>query len=318
MISIVIPTYRSEDNLPVLLDRICKVFLNENMDFEIIVVDDNSPDNTLVFLRKIAQQQPKIKVISLARNFGQQVAISAGLKHIKGEAAIIMDDDLQDPPEFISELIKKWKEGYDIVYAIKQNRKEGFLKKAAYKLFYKILAKLSEIEVPRDSGDFCIMSRQIVTVLNGMNERDRFVRGLRAWVGYRQTGIECDRGKRHSGKPAYTFSKMIKLSLDGIFSLSNKPLKLTSWFGFIMSFFAFIGIIITFFQRIFSYIYPESRFAVWPGFSSILLSILLIGGMQLISIGIIGEYIGRIFNEVKQRPLYLIKESIGVDPVEKP
>ena len=229
-----------------------------------------------------------------------------------------MDDDLQDPPEFVSNLINKWKEGYDVVYAIKTNRKEGFFKRTGYKLFYRILAKLSEIEIPKDSGDFCIMSKQIVTILNSMPERDRFVRGLRAWVGYKQIGIECERAKRHSGKPAYTLPKIIKLSLDGIFSLSNKPLKLTSWFGFTMSFFAFIGILITFSQRIFSYIYPESRFAVWPGFSSILLSILLIGGMQLISIGIIGEYIGRIFNEVKQRPMFLIKESIGIDNIEKP
>ena len=149
MISIVIPTYRSEDNLPILLDRICQVFLKETTDFEIIVVDDNSPDNTLTYLRKISNEQPKIKVISLARNFGQQVAISAGLKHIKGDAAIIMDDDLQDPPEFIPQLIRKWEEGYDIVYAIKTNRKEGVLKKLGYKLFYKILAKLSNIEIEK-------------------------------------------------------------------------------------------------------------------------------------------------------------------------
>lgn len=312
-ISVVIPTYRSEDNLPVLLDRLCNVFLKEAINFEIIVVNDNSPDDTITFLRKIVIQQPRIKVISLARNFGQQVAISAGLKYISGDAAIIMDDDLQDPPEFIPQLISKWKEGYDIVYAIKTNRKEGFFKKTGYKLFYKILSRLSEIEVPQNSGDFCIMSKQIVDILNSMNERDRFVRGLRAWVGYKQTGIECDRDKRFSGKPAYTLSKMIKLSLDGIFSLSNKPLKLTSWFGFLMSFFAFIGIVMTVVQKIITIYFPHNKFAIWPGMSSILLSVLLIGGVQLISIGILGEYIGRIFNEVKQRPMYLIKETIGFE-----
>ncbi|MES2566578.1 MAG: glycosyltransferase family 2 protein [Bacteroidota bacterium] len=317
MISVVIPTYRSENNLPVLLDRICQVFRQENMDFEILVVDDNSPDNTLTYLKKISNEQPKIKVISLARNFGQQVAISAGLKHIKGDAVIIMDDDLQDPPEFIPQLIRKWEEGYDIVYAIKTNRKEGALKRLGYKLFYKILSKLSDIKIPQDSGDFCIMSKHIVTILNNMSERDRFVRGLRAWVGHKQIGIECDRGKRYSGEPAYTLSKMIKLSLDGVLSFSNKPLKLTSWFGFIMSFFAFIGIILTTLQKIVTYYYPDNALAVWPGMSSILLSILLIGGVQLISIGILGEYIGRIFNEVKQRPLFLIKETVGIDSPDK-
>ncbi len=316
-ISVVIPTYRSENNLPVLLERLCEVFLKEVSDFEIIVVDDNSPDNTLVILRKIVLQQPKIKVISLARNFGQQVAISAGLKYVTGDAAIIMDDDLQDPPEFIPRLIRKWEEGYDIVYAIKKNRKEGFIKRFGYKLFYKILVTLSEIAVPKDSGDFCIMGKQIVDILNSMNERDRFVRGLRAWVGYKQIGIECDRGKRFSGKPAYTLSKIIKLSLDGIFSLSNKPLKLTSWFGFLMSFIALLGVIITIIQKIVTIYFPNNEFAVWPGMSSILLSILLIGGVQLISIGILGEYIGRIFNEVKQRPMYLIKETIGIDTQKK-
>lgn len=312
-ISVVIPTYRSEDNLPVLLDRLCKVLLQEVMDFEIIVVDDNSPDNTLNYLKHIVLLQPKIKVISLARNFGQQVAISAGLKYITGDAAIIMDDDLQDPPEFIPQLIRKWEEGYDIVYAIKTNRKEGIIKRFGYKLFYKILSKLSEIAVPQDSGDFCIMSKLIVEILNSMNERDRFVRGLRAWVGYKQIGIECDRGKRLSGKPAYTLSKIIKLSLDGIFSLSNKPLKITSLFGFMMSILALLGIIITIIQKIVTLFFPNNEFAVWPGMSSILLSILLIGGVQLISIGILGEYIGRIFNEVKQRPMFLIKEIIGIE-----
>lgn len=313
MISVVIPTYKSEDNLPLLLEKLCAMFEHERLDFEIIVVNDNSPDNTLSLLRNICAAQPKIKVISLARNFGQQVAISAGLKHIKGDAVIIMDDDLQDPPEFVPNLVSKWKEGYDIVYAIKANRKEGFFKKLAYKWFYRVLSRLSDIPIPQDSGDFCIMSREIVTILNSMNERGRFVRGLRAWVGFKQIGIECDRGARHSGKPAYTLSKMIKLSLDGIFSFSNKPLKLTSWLGFMMSFFAFLGIIVTFLQKIITFYFPDNRFAIWPGMSSILLSILLIGGVQLISIGILGEYIGRIFNEVKQRPLFLIKETIGID-----
>jgi len=312
MISVVIPTYCSENNLPVLLGRIFDVFTKEQITYEIIVVDDNSPDNTLSYLRTIVGQLPNIKAISLSRNFGQQIAISAGLKYAQGDAVIIMDDDLQDPPEFIPSLIRKWKEGYDIVYAIRTNRKEGIFKKLGYKIFYRVFTKFSDIEIPSDSGDFCILSREVVTILNNMNERERFIRGLRAWVGYRQIGIECDRGIRHSGKPAYTLSKMIKLSFDGFFSFSNRPLKLTIWFGFIISFISFIGLIITIFQRIITYFFL-GKIAVWPGSSSILFAILLIGGVQLMGIGILGEYIGRIFNEVKQRPMYLIKEAIGFD-----
>ncbi|CAK9249858.1 unnamed protein product [Sphagnum jensenii] len=316
-ISIVIPTYRSEGNLPELLGRLNEVATANHLDFEMIVVDDNSPDNTLVILRDASRRYPNVKVLSLARNFGQQVAISAGLRYVTGEAVVIMDDDLQDPPEFIPTLADKLRDGYDIVYAIKVNRKENFLKRGAYTLFYRLLSLLSEIEIPRDSGDFCIMKREIASILNEMSERGRFIRGLRAWVGFRQIGIPCDRGERFSGPPAYTFSKTVKLSLDGIISFSNTPLRLISWIGFILTMLASTGIAITLYQKIFSYLYPESRYAVWSGFSAVLLAVLFIGGLQLVSLGIIGEYIGRIFNEVKKRPLFLIKESIGIDISEK-
>ncbi len=303
MISVVIPTYRSEKNLPVLIDRICAVFKNEDTEYEIIVVDDNSPDNSLALLRKVADKLSCVKVISLARNFGQQIATSAGMKYAKGSAVIVMDDDLQDPPEFIPTLVRKWKEGYDVVYAIRTKRKESLFKRLGYRLFYKALSGLSEINIPPDSGDFCLMSRTVVNILNNMDERDRFVRGLRAWVGYNQIGIECERSSRYSGKPAYTFSKIIKLSLDGIFSFSNKPLRITMYFGFIVSFMAFIGILITLLQKLATYFFPDNLFAVWPGLSSILLSVLFIGGVQLIGIRLLGEYTGRIFNEVKHRAM---------------
>jgi len=317
-ISIVIPTYGSVENLPFLLERIEQVALSQNLNYELILVDDNSPDNTLKYLKEVVVSKPKVKVLSLSRNFGQQVAISAGLKYTTGDAVIIMDDDLQDPPEFIPDLIHKWKEGYDIVYAIKVNRKEHFLKNFGYKMFYRVISQLSEINIPQDSGDFCIMSSQVVSILNSMSERDRFLRGMRAWVGYKQIGIPCDRAKRLSGKPAYTFSKMIKLSLDGIFSFSNAPLRLMSYTGFIIFFCAAIGILATLFQKIISVIHLECRISEWSGFSPILLSVLFIGGLQLIGIGIIGEYIGRIFSEVKQRPMFLIKETIGFDTIKEP
>ncbi len=317
MITIVIPTYRSAENIPVLIERICGVLSQRNTSYEIIVVNDNSPDNTLDRLKKIAAYLPQLKVISFARNFGQQIATSAGLKYASGDAVIIMDDDLQDPPEFLPTLLTKWEEGYDIVYAIRTKRKENIIKRCGYKLYYKLLAALSDIDIPCDSGDFCLMSRKVVDIIKTMRERDRFIRGLRAWVGFRQIGIECERCRRFSGKPAYNFHKIVKLSLDGILALSNKPLRITTWLGFIFSMFSLLGIIITVMQKIATYLFPDNALAVWPGFSSILLSILLIGGVQLICLGIIGEYIGRIFNEVKDRPLFIVSETIGIQVSEK-
>jgi dolichol-phosphate mannosyltransferase len=222
-----------------------------------------------------------------------------------------MDDDLQDPPEFIPELLRKWEEGYDIVYAIRKLRKEGFFKRLGYKMYYKFLASLSNIQIPRDSGDFGLIDRKIVEIINTMPERDRFLRGLRAWVGFRQIGIDCPRAKRYKGRPAYNLFSILKLSTDGIFAFSDLPLQISFAVGFFISLFAFLGIILTIIQKIWTSIFPDNPLAVWPGFSTIVLSILCLGGVQLISIGIIGIYIARIYNEVKQRPLFLVKETIG-------
>jgi polyisoprenyl-phosphate glycosyltransferase len=311
-ISVVIPTYRSEGNLSELLSRLNKVALTADLNLEILVVDDNSPDNTLAVLRDAGRLYGNIKVLSLSRNFGQQIAISAGLKYATGDAVIIMDDDLQDPPEFIPSLINKWQEGYDIVYAIRINRKENFLKRAGYKFFYKTLSLLSEIDIPHDSGDFCIISRHIAATLNNMTEKGRFIRGMRAWVGYKQIGIDCSRDARFNGPPAYTFFKTVKLALDGIFSFSNGPLRLIAWVGLVVWLAGCAGIFITLFQRILYLVNSESK-SIWQGFNFVFLAILFVGGLQIIALGIIGEYIGRIFNEVKQRPLFLIKEAIGID-----
>lgn len=312
-ISIVIATYLSQDNLPILLGRISRVLSAENADYEIIVVDDASPDNSIMYLRQAASLQPKIKVISLSRNFGQQVAISAGLKYAAGDAVIVMDDDLQDPPEFIPALLAKWKEGYDVVYAIRKKRKEGVCKRTGYKIFYSMFSILSDVPVPENSGDFCLMNRKIVTALNNMNERDRMVRAIRAWVGYKQTGIEYERSKRLNGTPAYTLSKILKLSADGIISLSTKPLKLASWIGLVITSIAVVCIVAVLLQSVASLLNPESTIGKCNGFSPTFLAVILIGGIQLTSIGIAGEYIGRIYNEVRQRPVFLIKELIGFE-----
>jgi len=313
IISIVIPTYKSELNLPTLVERLGGVLERTAYDYEIIIVNDASPDQTMSVLRDICQKNGQVKVISLSRNFGQQIATTAGLQHARGDAVIIMDDDLQDPPEVIPSLLERWEEGYDVVYAIRKSRKEGIVKRTGYKLVYRILAKMSHVAIPRDSGDFGLMSRRVVEIINSMPERNRFVRGLRAWVGFRQIGVECDRAARFEGAPAYNLPKMIKLFADGLLAFSNVPLQLVSTFGLIVSAMAFIAMILTFLQWVLTRIAPDSPIAVWPGFSTIVLSILFLGGVQLIGIGILGAYIARIYDEVKSRPQYLIREKIGFD-----
>ncbi len=313
ILSIVIPTYKSEVNLSLLIERLESVLSGLSYTYEIIFINDNSPDNTMSLLREICAKNSRIKVVSMSRNFGQQVAISAGLQYANGDAVIIMDDDLQDPPEFIPEFVNKWEEGYEVVYAVRKSRKENFLKRSFYGLFYRVLVKLSNIPIPADSGDFGLIDKKIVTIINSMPERDRFVRGLRAWIGFKQTSVECERAARHQGKPAYSFLKILKLSLDGLVSMSNVPIRISSAVGIMVSGIAFLGFIFTLLQRIITYLYPDHPLAIWPGMSTIVLSILLLGGVQLLSIGILGEYIGRIYNDVKQRPLFLVEETIGFE-----
>jgi dolichol-phosphate mannosyltransferase len=313
VISIVIPTYKSEPNLPFLIDRLTNVLSQCGYEYEVVFVDDASPDNSLSVLRNICAGNPRIKVVSLSRNFGQQVAISAGLKYCAGDAVIIMDDDLQDPPEFLPNLLAKWKEGYDVVYAVRKSRKENFAKRFGYKLYYRLMARMSYIQIPKDSGDFGLIDRKIIDIINSMPERSRFVRGMRAWVGYRQIGIECDRAERHQGRPAYDLFKILNLASSGLTAFSDLPLRISSAAGFIISSIAFLGMIVTVIQKIMTYIFPQNPLAIWPGFSTIVLSVLFLGGIQLVSIGIMGEYTAKIYNEVKQRPMFLVKETIGID-----
>jgi len=313
MVSIVIPTYKSAINIPVLNERLEKAFVDLNHQYEVIFVNDCSPDNTLEVLRDISRKNNHLRVISLSRNFGQQIATSAGLQYANGQAVIIMDDDLQDPPEFIPNLIEKWEQGYEVVYAVRSSRKDGYFKRIGYKLYYKVLNKLSHIKIPKDSGDFGLIDRKIVDIINNMPERDRFLRGLRAWTGFKQLGIECPRDSRYKGAPSYNLIKILKLSFDGILAFSNVPLQISSAAGFIVSAIAFIGMFLTILQTLMTFIFPDNPLAVWPGFSTIVLSILFLGGVQLISIGILGEYIARIYNEVKNRPLFLVQETIGFD-----
>ncbi|MGD0812231.1 MAG: glycosyltransferase family 2 protein [Verrucomicrobiota bacterium] len=317
MISVVIPTYKSEPNLSELIRRLTGVLSKLPYSHEIIFVNDNSPDDSCSLLKAACQADPNVKLINLSRNFGQQIATSAGLRYSSGDAVIVMDDDLQDPPEFIPELVGKWDQGNDVVYAIRTNRKEGFFKKLGYKMFYLLLSRLSPIRIPQDSGDFGLLDRKIVEILNSMPERARLIRGLRAWVGFRQTGVECERGSRFKGEPAYSLMKMIRLSMNGIFAFSDAPLQLSSTLGFVVSLIAFLGMILTIIQRIMTFFFPSNPVAVWPGFSTIVLAILFLGGVQLIGIGILGEYVARIYNEVKQRPMFLVRETVNLPKKEQ-
>jgi glycosyltransferase involved in cell wall biosynthesis len=304
--SIVIPIYNEESIINELYNRLSTPIKNLGQHYEIIFVDDGSRDRSMDIITSFSQTDPHVKCISLSRNFGHQVAISAGIFYSSGKAVVVMDGDLQDPPEVIPLLAEKWKEGFDVVYAIRRKRKENIFKKVLYSAFYRILARLSYLDIPHDTGDFSIMDRKIVDLLNSMPEKNRFVRGIRTWIGFNQTGIEYEREARFAGHPKYSFKKLIALALDGIFSFSYRPLKFTIHFGFIMSMLSFLG-------GLFYFFYWFLKGGTPKGFTTLAILILFLSGIQFILIGIVGEYIGRIHEEVKRRPMFVIKELIGLE-----
>lgn len=300
-LSIVIPVYNESENIRELYARLIRAQEAFLEPFEIILVNDGSKDNTLEIIKDIASTDKNIKAIDLSRNFGHQLAIKAGLSFFTAQAAIVMDADLQDGPEIIEQFVRKWQEGYDVVYAIRINRKENILLRFLYASFYRLLKMVSNIQIPLDAGDFCLLDKKIAKILVSLSEQDPFIRGLRSWIGYRQTGIECPRHGRFGGRSKYTTFKLFKLALDGIVSFSVIPLKIATFFGFLISAYAFFTITTLFFNRM-----PIK------GTTTITVLILLLGGVQLISIGILGEYIGRIYEQSKQRPLFLIKDTINI------
>lgn len=309
MISLVIPVYNEEANLPSLASRLSSAAASWSEPFEVVFVDDGSSDRSLEMLKGLHSRDQRFRYISLTRNFGHQAAVSAGLYHTRGDVVAIMDADLQDPPEILEKFIGKLSEGNDVVYAIRQKRKENALKRLAYWAFYRILSRLSSIRIPLDSGDFCVMTRRVVNLLNEMPERNRFVRGLRSWVGFKQVGLAYERDARHAGEVKFTFKKLIHLALDGLISFTYRPLRLIGIFGLFVSFVSVIGLVLFFLFAAFDVpILGHSPRDV-PGFTSLTLAVLMLGGVQLLSLWIIGEYIGRIFDEVKRRPLFLVKES---------
>jgi dolichol-phosphate mannosyltransferase len=303
MISVVIPIYNEEKNIPLLFERLKNALENTAQSFELIYVNDGSKDKSIAVIKGLAKDHSFVKFINFSRNFGHQIAVSAGLDLCKGSEVVIIDADGQDPPELIPELYKKLKEGYEIVYAKRKSRKgESALKLLTARWFYKILAKLTSIYIPMDTGDFRIIHRKVVDQINKMPEKQKFLRGQMAWVGFRQTFVEYDRDERMSGDTGYTFRKMFRLAMDGITSFSNFPLRVATISGFACAFIGFFLIIYTLYSR---YVLKDYE----PGWSSLMITIVFIGGIQLIGIGIIGEYISRIYDNIRNRPLYIVDET---------
>ena len=303
-LSIVIPIYNEAMLVDQLADRLRGALAAPDIDWEAVVVDDGSADGSFEALCEYHRRDPRFKIIRLARNFGHQTAITAGLEHASGDAVVVMDGDLQDPPELLPQLVAKWREGWDVVYTVRRSRKESWAKRVAYRMFYRLLRALARLDIPLDSGDFCLMDRRVLDVVISMRERSRFVRGLRTWAGFRQTSLPFDRDSRAGGDSKYTTRKLVHLALDGLVGFSYAPLRLGTLLGIMAATVSFVGIVVVLYLRLFT---------AWsiPGFASTSIIILFLGGIQLFTLGLIGEYVGRIYDEVRQRPLFVVRERIG-------
>ena len=307
LLSVVIPLLNEEEVIRLTHRRIGEVLgVSKDFDLEIVYVDDGSKDRSPALLSEIAEFDPRVCVITFSRNFGHQPAITAGLRHASGDVVAVIDADLQDPVELIPEMFEKWREGYSAIYGIRRNRKESMPRILAYSLFYRLLSQISGIELPKDSGDFCLLDRSAVEAINRLPEKNRFVRGLRAWYGGKQIGIPYDRPARAKGSTRYSVGKLFNLAFDGILSFSMVPLRLIFWVGLGSSLFALLGLAFFLLHRIIGFRLFGHTPAEVPGFTSLILSVLLLSGIQLLSIGIVGEYLGRIYLEVKNRPEYVI------------
>ncbi len=305
--SIVAPAYNEEEVLPEFYRRVREVMDSIGEPWELILINDGSRDNTLAIMRELHAQDPRVKIVSFSRNFGHQLAITAGLDYAEGDAVIIIDADLQDPPEVIRDLIEKWRQGYDVVYAIRKERKgESWFKEWTAKMFYRLIYRITDVEIPKDTGDFRLMDRKVVEALRTMRERNRFMRGLSVWVGFKQTGVYYVREPRFAGETKYPFRKMLKFALDAITSFSYIPLQLATYFGFAIALISLVGMLIAVYLRL-----ATGRALL--GQATTLVAVLFLGGIQLIFLGIIGEYLGRIYDEVKARPLYVVAETWGFD-----
>ena len=309
LLSVVIPCYNEEAMIGETVRRL-SAFCAElrDIDVELIFVDDGSHDRTRELLKNFAGNDPRIKIIAFSRNFGQQVAMTAGMDAACGDAVVIIDADLQDPPEAIHGMIAKWREGYDLVYGVRTERSgESAFKIASARGFYRLLRWLSEVPIPLDAGDFRLISRNVVDTFKAMPERGRYIRGMVSWAGFKQTALPYKRGERSAGESKYSVRKLFHLAMDGILAFSTKPLQLSVAMGLASACLALLGIVYVLFLRLFTN-------TVVQGWAGIMIAVLFMGGVQLISVGILGEYVGRIYNEVKNRPLYVVQEYWGFDP----
>lgn len=303
-ISVVIPIFNEEGNINILYTKLHETLLKIDKNYEIVFINDGSIDNSYKLLKVIGRRDKKVKILSFSRNFGHMSAINAGLEHCGGERVVVMDADMQDPPFVIEKMYKKSLEGFDVVYGVKKKRKESFIRVYMMKVFYRLLSKISNVKIPLDAGTFSLITRKVVNHINELPERNKYYSGLRAWAGYNQTGVTYERAKRYKGKEA-SYARLFKLAMDQIVSFSFVPLKLASFLGFIFSFVAFLMIIVLFILKFFVNLGIV-------GWTSTITTILLIGGVQLITLGIIGEYLARIYDEVKHRPEYIVKEKINL------
>jgi glycosyltransferase involved in cell wall biosynthesis len=304
LVSVVVPLFNEQENLPALHARLTAVLGPMGVPYELVFVNDGSRDATAAMLADLAGTDGHVVAVHLSRNFGHQPAVCAGLDHARGRAVVVMDGDLQDPPEVLPEFLAAWRDGAEVVYAVRTRRKEGPLKRASYFLFYRILRRISDLEIPLDSGDFCLMDRRVVGALKALPERQRFVRGLRAFVGFRQVGLAYARAGRQAGEPKYTFRALLRLAADGVIGFSSLPLRAVSYLGL-------AGVAVAIALTLWAVLDAWRHDTTPRGWASIMVTVLFMGSLQLLSLGVIGEYLHRIFAEVKGRPTYIVREVQG-------
>lgn len=305
VISVIAPIYNEEKNIPELYRRVCEVMDSTGETWEMVMIDDGSTDNSVALIRELAGKDSRVRPVVFARNFGHQIAVTAGMDYSLGQAVVIIDADLQDPPEVIQEMIARWREGYEVVYAVRTEREgESWFKLFTASLFYRLIYRITDVDIPLDTGDFRLLDRQVVDVLKKMRERHRFLRGMSAWVGFKQIGVNYKRRARFAGQTKYPFRKMFRLAVNAITGFSYFPLQLATYIGFFSAGISILAIPIVIAMRL-------AGSQAFFGQATTLIAVLFLGGVQLISLGILGEYIGRLYDEAKGRPLYIVRSEPG-------